>query len=178
MQPIGPLMHEHRLIERMIGIIQKHADAIQKGAKPDYKLIADAVEFFRVYADQCHHGKEEALLFKELSNKGISKDLSAMMNQLIQEHKQGRRMVGALHEANLAFLDSGGDVGEVIQLLNDLASFYPEHIAREDKHFFFPVMEYFSREEMDRMLDDFNKFDQEMIHNLFREKVRRWEESA
>jgi len=59
--------------------------------------------------------------------------------------------------------------------LEKLAAFYPEHIKKEDKHFFFPVMEYFSREEMDRMLEDFYKFDRKLIHDFFRDKVEGYE---
>ncbi|MFH2128073.1 MAG: hemerythrin domain-containing protein, partial [Pseudomonadota bacterium] len=85
MQPIGPLMHEHRLIERMVALIQKQANQLQEGAKPDSRFIDDAVEFFRFYADRCHHGKEEDLLFLELRNKGLPSELSIITDELIQE---------------------------------------------------------------------------------------------
>jgi len=178
MQPIGPLMHEHRLIERMVAMIRQQAEAIRRGKEPDSNFIHDAVEFFRVYADRCHHGKEEELLFKALADKGISDELSGVMSELIQEHKQGRLMVESLHDANRNRATQGGDYEEVARLLNELSSFYPKHIEKEDKHFFFPVMEYFSRKEMDRMLKEFYEFDQRMIHDFFLEKVKRWEESA
>ncbi|MCB2190459.1 MAG: hemerythrin domain-containing protein [Deltaproteobacteria bacterium] len=175
MQPIGPLMHEHRLIERMVAIIQKQANQLRDGAEPDSEFIADAVEFFRVYADRCHHGKEEDLLFRELRNKELPSELSAITDELIQEHKQGRAMVKRLHEANRTYNDSDTGTQDMIRLLEKLAVFYPEHIKKEDKHFFFPVMEYFSREEMDRMLADFYEFDRQLIHQFFQDKVESYE---
>lgn len=175
MQPIGPLMHEHRLIERMVALIQKQAKQLREGADPDSKFIADAVEFFRVYADRCHHGKEEDLLFVELRNKELPAELSAITDELIQEHKQGRAMVKGLHDANRAYIASGTVSQEMVHLLEKLAAFYPEHIEKEDKHFFFPVMEYFSREEMDRMLADFYEFDRKLIHHFFQVKVEGYE---
>lgn len=178
MQPIGPLMHEHRLIERMVALITKQAEAIQRGVEPDTEFIGGAVEFFRVYADRCHHGKEEELLFKELGNKNLSPELSEVMRELIQEHKQGRIMVGNLNKANQNHAMQNADHGEVVRLLIELASFYPKHIEKEDKHFFFPVMEYFAREEMDRMLKEFEEFDQRMIHSLFHQKAKSWEEAS
>lgn len=178
MQPIGPLMHEHRLIERMVDLIQKQAEVIQRGGELDSGFIADAVYFFRIYADRCHHGKEEKLLFKELANKDISSDLSAIMNELIQEHKQGRLMVGSLHQANQSRMKQSDDFTPVVHLLNELSAFYPKHIEKEDKHFFFPVMEYFTRAEMDRMLNDFQEFDRQMVHELFLEKVKNWEKAS
>jgi hemerythrin-like domain-containing protein len=175
MQPIGPLMHEHRLIERMVALIQKQAKRLQEGAEPDSKFIADAVEFFRVYADRCHHGKEEDLLFMELRNKELPSELSIITDELIQEHKLGRGMVKSLHEANRTYNDSGTGTQEMIRLLEKLAAFYPEHIKKEDKQFFFPVMEYFSREEMDRLLADFYEFDRKLIHHFFQDKVDGYE---
>ena len=176
MQPIGPLMHEHRLIERMVDLIRKQAESIQRGGEPDSRFIADAVDFFRVYADRCHHGKEEELLFKELLNKEITIDLLAIMKELIQEHKQGRLMVGSLYQANQSHMKQSDDLVLVMDLLKKLSSFYPKHIEKEDKHFFFPVMEYFTRAEMDHMLKKFYEFDQQMIHDLFEDKVKQWEE--
>ncbi len=40
-----------------------------------------------------------------------------------------------------------------------LVEFYPRHIDKEDKHFFLPVMEYFSREEKDALLARMDEFD-------------------
>ena len=175
MQPIGPLMHEHRLIERMIDLIRKQAEQVQGGAEPDAKLIADAVEFFRVYADRCHHGKEEDLLFRELSRKKLPAELSAITDELIQEHIQGRAMVKSLYKANLAYVQSGDGAQELVGLLQKLAAFYPQHIEKEDKRFFFPIMEFFSDQEMDQMLADFYEFDRKLIHDFFRQKVEGYE---
>ena len=175
MQPIGPLMREHRLIERMIELIRNQADSIQNGNEPDSEFIAGAVEFFRVYADRCHHGKEEELLFKALVAKNLSPGLSAILKELIQEHKRGRSLVGSLHQANQTRMNKGDDFGPLVALLSELCSFYPKHIEKEDKHFFFPVMEYFTREEMDCMLEEFEEFDRQLIHEFFRQKVEHFE---
>ena len=101
----------------MLALIQKQAKQLQGGAEPDSKFIADAVEFFRVYADRCHHGKEEDLLFVDLHNKELPPELSAITDELIQEHKQGRAMVKSLHEANRAYIASGTGTQKMIQLL-------------------------------------------------------------
>lgn len=178
MQPIGPLMHEHRLIERMVNLILKQAESADRGGEPDPAFVSEAVDFFRVYADRCHHGKEEDLLFQALRAKNLTDDLSRIMEELIQEHRQGRDMVGKLEQANQAFVANGRGAREVADLLKSLADFYPRHIAKEDKHFFFPVMDYFDRGEMDRMLADFYEFDRRLIHDFFRAKVETWEEGS
>lgn len=69
MMPVGPLMIEHRLIERMIEVIRKKIKIMRTEQAADTQFIEDAVEFIRIYADRCHHGKEEDILFRELDKK-------------------------------------------------------------------------------------------------------------
>ena len=69
MRPIGPLMREHRLIERMVALMRAETEKISRTgeARPDF--ITSAVDFFRTYADRTHHGKEEDILFRDLAKK-------------------------------------------------------------------------------------------------------------
>ena len=64
MKPIGPLMWEHRLIERMVKLLKKELIKIKEIDKVDTNFILIVVDFFRTYADRTHHGKEEDILFK------------------------------------------------------------------------------------------------------------------
>jgi len=66
MLPIGPLMIEHRLIEKMIKVIQKEVETWKREDRINPEFVDAAVDFIRVYADKCHHGKEEDILFREL----------------------------------------------------------------------------------------------------------------
>ena len=51
MKPIGPLMWEHRLIERMVDILSRQIKLAEESQKVDTNLIAVAVDFFRTYAE-------------------------------------------------------------------------------------------------------------------------------
>jgi|GEM_PF-2970946 len=130
MQPIGPLMHEHRLIERLVRLIVKEAAAIESGQRPDHRFIDNAVDFFKYFADRCHHGKEEEILFKELAAKPLSDDERRILQELIEEHVVGRKMVQALRTANqeAAACEDPAPAGRVVTLLKELADFYPKHI--------------------------------------------------
>lgn len=55
----------------------------------------------------------------------------------------------------------------IISSLETLTIFYPKNIEKEDKHFFYPVMEYFSAEEQAAMLEEFYEFDTKMIHEKY-----------
>jgi hemerythrin-like domain-containing protein len=172
MLPIGPLMIEHRLIERMISVMREELQLLEKGKAVDTAFIVTAVDFIRTYADRCHHGKEEDILFRELQKKTLSEEHNRVMNELLEEHKWGRKTTGRLVEANENYLDGDKKALPVISdCLRSLVGFYPEHIEKEDKHFFSPVMEYFSQDEKDAMLKEGYDFDQKLIHEKYDKTV-------
>jgi hemerythrin-like domain-containing protein len=179
MMPIGPMMIEHRLIERMIGVMHTELDRFLEEQKADTELILTFVDFVRTYADRCHHGKEEDILFRELSKKDLSGEHRDAMNQLIKDHKWAREQTKDLVEATEKY--SAGDEGVFLIItarLRALTEFYPQHIEKEDRHFFLPVMRYFSQEEKDAMLREGFEFDQNLIHDKYKQIVEQSERSA
>jgi hemerythrin-like domain-containing protein len=176
MMPVGPMMIEHRLIERMIRVVAARLEALGRSTADDLRLVDAAVDFIRMYADRCHHGKEEDILFRELAKKELSPELKKTMDELIAEHKQGRATVKRLVEARERY--AAGDasaVDAVRKELRWLTEFYPTHIKKEDKRFFLPAMEYFTKEEKDAMLREGYAFDQKLIHEKYRGVVEAFE---
>lgn len=171
MKPIGPLMWEHRLIEEMIRLLDAEVDKIRGKSDVNILLIDQAVDFFRTYADRTHHGKEEDILFRDLAKKNLSREHNRIMEELIEEHVQARKKVGRLIEAKNNFLAGSGDSAPVADCIRELISFYPPHIEKEDKHFFFPCLDYFSPDEQNRMLAEFQEFDRLMIHEKYTKAV-------
>jgi len=78
MMPAGPLMIEHRLIERMIKLMEKEIAHMKKENRADIVFIDAAVDFIRTYADRCHHGKEEDILFRDLAKKKIPANIKRL----------------------------------------------------------------------------------------------------
>jgi hemerythrin-like domain-containing protein len=176
MLPIGPLMIEHRLIERMIRLMSNQLQQMEATARTDPAFIDTAVDFIRTYADRCHHGKEEDILFRDLAKKPLSPEHRKTMEELIAEHAYARGRVKALVEAKEQYVQGNGQSIEAIRvLLADLLAFYPAHIAKEDEHFFIPSMRYFTKREQERMLQEFWDFDRQMIHWKYRAVVERLE---
>jgi hemerythrin-like domain-containing protein len=146
MLPIAPLMIEHRLIEKMIAEIQREIDQCEQRKKINPEFIDLAVDFIRVYADRCHHGKEEDILFRDLSKKPLSGGEKQIMNELIEEHRQGRKTVADLVGAKGDYLRGDQEaLSRMLTLMKFLVDFYPRHIEKEDRHFSLPIMNYFSQ---------------------------------
>jgi hemerythrin-like domain-containing protein len=133
--PTAVLREEHQLILRVLDVLQV---LLEKGdaGEWDFDAWQECVEFFRLFADACHHGKEEDLLFPELESRGMPREGGPIAVMLF-EHKQGRgfvaRMVKALEDAR------GGEV-EPLKRLEHAARAYLEllraHIHKEDNVLF------------------------------------------
>ena len=165
MLPIGPLMIEHRLIERMIKVMKHELLQAEGQQKIDPRFIETATNFIRAYADRCHHGKEEDILFRELKKKKIAPEHQAVMEELIEEHKKGRQLTARLVEANSRYMNGDkGALHEIFESMSTLIGFYPKHIEKEDKSFFLPIMGQFSKEEKDAMLAEGYRFDAGLLH--------------
>ncbi|MBN2121263.1 MAG: hemerythrin domain-containing protein [Candidatus Omnitrophica bacterium] len=176
MMPVGPLMIEHRLIERMIRIMQANLETISKEGKVDPAFVDTAVDFIRTYADRCHHGKEEDILFRDLAKKKISDEHRRIMQELIEEHKMGRNNVRKLVEAKEKYVQGDKDaLKDIVSNMEILAKFYPKHIEKEDKRFFIPCMDYFTDVEKDTMLNEMHEFDRNMIHEKYTGIVEAYE---
>ena len=169
MLPIGLLMQEHRVIEKMVPRLEEERRKITDFNQIDPIFIDTAVDFFRTYADRTHHGKEEDILFEELEKKQLTKENHRVMNELVEEHRYARRTVQSLLKAKEKFIKGDEDAAsETLENLVRLIELYPLHIEKEDKNFFYDAMGYFTEEEQSRMLERFYEFDRKMIHEKYR----------
>jgi hemerythrin-like domain-containing protein len=179
MMPVGPLMIEHRLIERMIEVMRKELISTEKGDTIDSRLIGRAVDFIQTYADRCHHGKEEDILFRDLTRKNLQREHRRIMEALIEEHRWGRETTKKLVEANILYVNGEKEaVRDIGNFMRELVIFYPKHIEKEDRHFFIPCMEYFTDEEKEHMLREEWEFDKNFIHRKYEDVVAGMEKGS
>ena len=172
-------MQEHRLIERLSGIMEKELLRIRRGEEPDLRRIDGSIEVNSTYGDLLHYGKEEEILFKRLSEKPLTAEHRALLNELIAEHELSRNLAGNLIGARKKF--AAGDrnaAKDIAAALEKLVQLHRSHIEKEDKHFFFPSLEYFNREERDIMLREGVEFDHRVVHEKYQRLVEELEKAA
>ena len=172
MLPIGPLMIEHRLIEKMIKAMQKELHRMKTEGTADPLFIETAVDFITTYADRCHHGKEEDILFRELEKKAMSEEYKKTMHELVDEHRWGRKTTRELLEAKEQYQQGKVEaLPTIVDRMAALVDFYPKHIEKEDKRFFIPVMDCFTQQEKDAMLKEEYEFDRHFVHQKYQDVV-------
>lgn len=164
MTPIGVLMVEHRLIERMVDLMQAELERSGQGKMANLVFIDGAIDFARTYADACHHGKEESILFAKLAMKKLLPEHKKRMDELVLEHIQSRKIITNLEMERERYMKGDLDaVGPILTICKSLAEFYPGHMEKEEKDFFIPSMEYFSRREQEEMVRKFWEFDKDLL---------------
>jgi hemerythrin-like domain-containing protein len=166
------LISEHRLILCSVGVLKKEQQKIAAAGKVDPNFIVTAVDFFRTYADRFHHGKEEGILFNSLYGRKLSDADGQMMRELILEHAAARRTVSSLENLKTNYVGGNAEaLGSIVESLNTLIELYPRHIEKEDKHFFYPSLAYFTEKEQQEMLRKFLEFNQNFTDNRYKHTI-------
>ena len=87
---------------------------------------------------------------------------------VIDDHKYARSLAGDLFDAKNKYISGDKScLPAIIEKLETLINFYPEHIKKEDREFFPNTELYFTKEELDTMLSNFWEFDRKMIHEKY-----------
>lgn len=96
--PTQVLRDEHQVILRALHVLQEIFIRSDQYGETDYDGIQKCIYFFRLFADACHHGKEEDVLFPALEECGIARE-GGPIGVMLDEHQQGRALVKQMSES-------------------------------------------------------------------------------
>ena len=130
--PSSVLKNEHRIIERVLGVLERLVIRSERGDGFEVEALKQCVTFFRLFADACHHAKEEDLLFPVLERCGIPRD-GGPIGVMLHEHTQAREFTRRMGEALSAF-EAGDEDGRTgfRAAARDYLDLLPNHIHKED----------------------------------------------
>lgn len=173
------MVEEHRLILRMVALVQHNAARVDQGSFEDWGFFLEAGDFIRSYADRFHHAKEEDVLFVELVANGMPEKRSPIEAMLI-EHDLGRGFVGAMEAAATAAL-AGDDsqIGAILTNGRSWARLLTDHIHKEDT-ILYPLAErVLPAAVRPRMVDAYKAAAADGgLDTHYRALVERWEQEA
>ncbi|UCD80418.1 MAG: hemerythrin domain-containing protein [Desulfobacterales bacterium] len=164
MNPIEELKTEHQAVKLTLKILNKINQKIEgtgKPANPDH--MEQLLEFFSVFVDTCHHGKEEDMLFPAMEQIGFSKD-NGPIGILLYEHQVGRTYVDSMKNA-LSDCKKGNDkaLKKFVQNAKCYIALLNGHIDKED-NVLFPLAENnLSKEKQAELYEGFEKIEVERI---------------
>jgi hemerythrin-like domain-containing protein len=151
------LRKEHDAILKMLDALDQTSVQLLGGASVQLSTLQDLLEFFQLFADRCHHGKEEDLLFPLLERRGIPRERGPI-GVMLSEHDQGRelmqQMKAAVGEYEKAPQAAGKRWSEAARVYSQLLR---EHIMKENNILFRMAEQVLSPEEQTSLAADFEK---------------------
>ncbi|MDP8244361.1 MAG: hemerythrin domain-containing protein [Candidatus Hinthialibacter antarcticus] len=132
------LMQEHRIIEQVLNCLEAMAQQAASEKILDEERAFQAIDFFRNFADKCHHGKEEGHLFPALEARGFARD-GGPTGVMFYEHDQGRNFVKNMFESTPEAAKGNEDaLDNFVRNAEGYIHLLREHIQKED-HCLFPM---------------------------------------
>ena len=134
--PVVTLKAEHLVILRVIRALDIFMGRFEKNGEFPESSLARCVEFLRLFADACHHGKEEDLLFPVLESRGIPRE-GGPIGVMLHEHQVGRQLTTDMHDAlTRSRAGVAAAKGEFRQTARSYIDLLTNHIFKEDNILF------------------------------------------
>ncbi|MFQ6616542.1 MAG: hemerythrin domain-containing protein [Fidelibacterota bacterium] len=163
MKPTDQLRHEHDAILTMLDILERVCQKLESEEEVDPSHLEGIIDFFRVFADKCHHGKEEAHLFPAMEEAGVPRQ-GGPLGVMLHEHDTGRGYVTSMDEGVKRF-KSGDEEGSTQFILGarPYIALLKEHIDKENNILFPLALNTLSPERQDELLTQFDRVEREVV---------------
>jgi hemerythrin-like domain-containing protein len=164
MEPMKDLKMEHDAVQMTLRILDKICQRLEKaGEIIDFQHLDQLVEFFKVFVDKCHHGKEEELLFPALENVGVSNS-GGPIEVLLNEHQQGREYVQAMNAALDQYKKGNRSVvHEFVKSAKEYINLMNQHIEKENGVLFPLAEKHLSEQEQAKLWEGFEMIETQKI---------------
>ena len=176
--PTDDLMSEHRVIERMLGILTKASNRLEKGQDIDPELYVGAVDFLRNFADKCHHTKEEKLLFEKMMERGVSGEVGPIA-VMMREHQDGRAHVKSLDKLSKEKMSKTTRQG-LIKSSRAYVDLLSKHIQKEDNVLYPLANQILDKEDQKELEKGFEEVEEKVmgpgVHEKYHHMIEVWEE--
>ncbi len=125
------LMHEHDVIGTGLTLLDALAAKLARGEAVPAPDLDRLLEFFTVFADGCHHAKEEGILFPALEAAGMPRGAGPIA-VMLGEHEEGRALIARMRRE---VGSAGGDVAagrRFAAAAHEYVALLQQHIAKEN----------------------------------------------
>ncbi len=167
------LRKEHDAILKMLEAAEEIATRLERKQEALPQHLGDLLEFFRLFADQCHHGKEEELLFPLLEKKGLPRQ-GGPIGVMLYEHDHGRALIAEMREAAEAFAAGNSEAGaRWAHAARRYIALLREHIHKENEILFRMAEQMLSETEQAELARQFDRVEEEKIGRGTHERLHR-----
>ena len=158
--PTQILKDEHALILEALDAIERKLSALEGGASTDRAYFEKAVQFLRTFADQCHHGKEEDLLFKSMVDRGFPRQAGPIA-VMLYEHDAGRAFIRGMADGAAAVGTDPAAAKRIVENGRGYVGLLRAHINKENTILFPMADNVLTPEDQERLGKEFERFETE-----------------
>ena len=157
------LKQEHGKIKLMLRILEKICKKLDSGEAVEPEHLDMAIAFIQGFADKCHHGKEEDVLFPIMKEARI-RGAEDLIRVLIIEHNMGREYIGAMVEAVNAYKSNDIEVlAKISQNAMKYVRLLDPHMDNENSTLFPMADNSLSEAQQAEMAEGFLRIETEVI---------------
>lgn len=163
MTPTEELKKEHVAIRTMLGILERVCAKLESGEHVNPVHLEQIVDFIKIFADKCHHGKEEDLLFPAMESAGFPRQ-GGPTGVMLKEHDEGRGYVRELTEAVAQYKE--GNLAASARILLSARSYIAlldQHIEKENEVLFPMADTHLSEEKQRELSAGFERIETERV---------------
>lgn len=136
MESIAQLIFEHDVILTMLSVMEEIADRLEKGMEISTQDIDQSIDFVKEFADRCHHGKEENILFPAMEEAGIPRS-GGPIGVMLNEHDLGRNFISGLSESFFRYVNGDKEaLPGIVSNIRGYVDLLSHHIAKENQILF------------------------------------------
>jgi hemerythrin-like domain-containing protein len=120
--------------------------------------MQDFIGFLKEFADKCHHGKEEGLLFPALIGAGVP-DLGGPIGAMLADHDQGRKLIRDMEES----ISPNVDRMKLAQAAGEYSHLLRNHIQKENMALFPMAEKVLSGTQLEKLYQGFEEHEEKVI---------------
>lgn len=153
------LKHEHEAVKIALNVLEKIASKIQLNENADVNDLKEMVDFLILFADKCHHGKEEIYYFPALQKAGIPGN-GGPIGVMLQEHEQGRLNIRQMKDSVSGL---NADLNAFANAASSYVSLMRNHIEKENNILFMMGDQRLSEETQTELLEKFEEHEEKVV---------------
>ncbi|MGA2613166.1 MAG: hemerythrin domain-containing protein [Spirochaetia bacterium] len=155
---IEDLQNEHQAILSSLQILDTLTKRLSRGLDVERRDIHDFTAFLKEFADKCHHGKEESILFPALVKAGIA-EKGGPIGVMLTEHSKGRELIKEMEAA----VSGREDQERFTRAAREYSSLLQAHIEKENTVLFPSAERVLTADQLDQIHSAFQQHEQKVI---------------
>lgn len=168
------LIKEHEAIIHVLEIVDKMMASDNKKDIEKIEYYKELIYFLKIFADKCHHGKEENYLFEGLVINSLHKN-DGLIKVMLEEHIEGRKYITLMDEALTV-----EDLTKFNANAINYSQLLKKHIEKENNVLFPLADELLDEKRQNELFERFEQYEETVIghgiHKKLHTMIHRWAE--